>query len=268
MAVFKQHFGMKFNPFDKEVDSADLYVGVDLVELESRLKYMLENRGIFLLVGEPGSGKTSGLRRFADRLGPSLFRPCYISLTTVTVNDFYSELTSKLGEEPKYRKIDMFRQIQSAISNLYFEQRITPVIIADEMHMASTAILDDIRMLLNFKMDSLNPFVLIIAGQPAIRNKLALNICLPLKQRITAKYSMKGLTLPETHEYIKSRMTLAGVVREVFTDQAVSQLHSSSNGFPRNINNIVTASLIYCKWKNLDIVDEEVIYQANMELAV
>lgn len=266
--MFKQHFGMKFNPFDKEIESSNLYAGSDLKELESRLKYMLDTRGIFLLIGEPGSGKTTALRKFADGLGPSLYKPFYISLTTLTINDFYSGLASQLGEEPRYRKIDMFHQIQSAISSLYFEQRITPVIIADEMHQASTGILDDIRMLFNFKMDSLNPFVLIIAAQPLIRNKLALNTCLPLKQRICAKYSMKGLTLPETCEYIKSRMTLAGVTRDVFTEQAYAAIHSSSNGFPRNINNIVTACLMYCKWKGIDTVDDEVVYQANVELAV
>jgi type II secretory pathway predicted ATPase ExeA len=266
--MFKQHFGMKSNPFSKEISSSDMYEGNDLKELKSRLKYMLENRGIFLLIGEPGSGKTSGLKEFADALGPSLFKAFYISLTTVTVNDFYSELATVLGEQPKYRKIDMFNQIQSAISNLYFEQRITPVIIADEMHMASTGILDDIRILFNFRMDSINPFVLIISGQPHIKNKLALNMCLPLKQRIAAKYTMRGLSESETREYITSRMAIAGVVRDVFTQQAISQIHTSSNGFPRNINNIVTACFMYCKWKGLDTVDEEAVYQANVELAI
>jgi type II secretory pathway predicted ATPase ExeA len=266
--MFKQHFGMKSNPFDKEIDSADLYVGGDLRELESRLKYVLDTRGIFLLVGEPGSGKTTSLRKFADGLGPNLYRPVYISLTSVTVNDFYSELALKLGEQPRSRKIDLFNQIQSAIANLYFEQRITPVIIADEMHMASTTILDDIRMLFNFRMDSINPYMLVIAAQPLIRNKLALNTCLPLKQRIASKYSMKGLTEPETHEYINSRMAIAGVTRDVFTGQAITQIHSSSNGFPRIINNIVTACFMYCKWKKLETVDEEVVYQANIELAL
>jgi general secretion pathway protein A len=79
---------------------------------------------------------------------------------------------------------------------------------------------------------------------------------------------MKGLTETETREYIKSRMTLAGVTREVFTDQAIAQIHLSSNGFPRNINNIANACLMYCKWKNLENVDEEVVYQANAELAL
>ena len=131
--MFKQYFGMKTNPFDKDVDSAELYAGSDIKELDSRLKYMLDIRGIFLLVGEPGSGKTTALRKFKDSLGPSLYKAFYIKLTTVTVNDFYNALASELGEEPRYRKVDMFKQIQSAIASLYFEQRITPVIIADEL---------------------------------------------------------------------------------------------------------------------------------------
>jgi type II secretory pathway predicted ATPase ExeA len=69
------------------------------------------------------------------------------------VNDFYSALASSLGEQPRYRKIDMFHQIQSAIANLYFEQRITPVIIVDEIHMAPNTILDDLRMLFNSRTD-------------------------------------------------------------------------------------------------------------------
>jgi type II secretory pathway predicted ATPase ExeA len=117
-------------------------------------------------------------------------------------------------------------------------------------------------------MDSINPFVLILAGQPIIRNKLGLNLCLPLKQRIAAKYSMRGMTMEETRDYLNSRMTLAGVFRDIFTEQALAGIHTSSHGFPRNINNIVTTCLIYCKWKGLDIVDEEVVYQANVELAV
>ena len=211
--MFKQHFGMKLNPFDKDIETDSLYIGGDLKELDSRLKYMLENRGIFLLVGEPGSGKTAALRKFADELGPSLYKSYYLSLTTLTVNDFYSALSRLLGEEPKYRKIDLFHQIQSAISNLYFEQRVTPVIIADEMHMASTAILDDLRMLFNFRMDSVNPFVLVLAGQPLIRNKLALNMCLPLKQRVAARYSMKGMDASSRCFNIATLASLKGFIR-------------------------------------------------------
>jgi len=265
--MFKQFFGMKSNPFDKDVQAGDMYKGEDVKELESRLKFMLECRGIFLLVGEPGSGKTAALRRFTSGLGASLYRPLYLPLTTLTVNDFYSALAALLGESPKFRKIDMFRQIQAAIKVLYYEQRITPIFIVDEAHMASSAILDDLRMLFNFHMDSSSPYILILAGQPLIRNKLSLNMCLPLKQRIASRYSMKGLSLQETSEYLSTRMALAGVDRPVFTEQAVSGIHSCSNGFPRNINNIALHALMYCAWKKNDAVDEEAVYQANIEIS-
>ena len=266
--MFKQHFGMRFNPFDKDMEVDKLYSSKDIRELESRLKYMMENRGIFLLVGEPGSGKSTAVRRFAENLGPSLWRSCYLPLTTLTVNDFYGALCMMLGEAPRYRKIDMFMQIQRAIGTLYREQKITPVIIIDEIHMASIAVLDDIRMLFNFKMDSENPYVLILCGQPVIRNKLALNACYPLKQRIAVKYSMAGLDDEETKDYLKTRMELAGAREDVFTPQAMEQIHKISGGCPRTINNLAIHSLMYAAAKNADIVDEEAVYQANVELSI
>ena len=265
--MFKQFFDMKSNPFEKDVQGGDMYGGEDVREIDSRLKYMLECKGIFLLIGEPGTGKTAALRRFTSALGQSLYKPMYLSLTTLTVNDFYSALVTKLGETSRFRKIDMFHQIQTSITTLYNDQRITPVIIIDEAHMMSTAILDDLRMLFNFNMDSSTPFILILAGQSMIRNKLALNTCLPLRQRIAAKYTMKGLTLRETAEYLDTRMALAGVSRKVFTEPAVISIHSCSNGAPRTINNLAIQALTYCTWKKLNVVDEEAVLQANIEIS-
>ena len=254
------------NPFEKDIAVGDIYMSQDMKELDSRLKYMLNCRGIFLLVGEPGVGKTLGLRIFTNSLGPSLYKPLYLPLTTLTVNDFYRAFASMLGEDPRFRKIDMFRQIQAAITALYYDQRITPVLIVDEIHMASIAILEDLKMLFNFNMDSANPFIIILSGQSIIRNKLALNSCLPIRQRITAKYSMKGLTLQETSEYLRTRMELAGLTRQVFTEQAVSSIHSLSKGFPRTINNLATNALLFCASKKLDMADEEAVLQADLEL--
>lgn len=103
--MFKQHFGLKFNPFDKEIPTDKLYESRDLKELDSRLKYMLDNRGICLIVGEPGSGKSTGLRKFYETMSKSLYKPCYLPLTTLTVKEFYQALASLLGETPAYKKV-------------------------------------------------------------------------------------------------------------------------------------------------------------------
>jgi type II secretory pathway predicted ATPase ExeA len=266
--MFRQYFGLKFNPFDKEIPTDKLFESRDLMELDSRLKYMLENRGICLIVGEPGSGKSTGLRKFYESMSRSLYKPCYLPLTTLTVKDFYQALACLLGETPSYKKVTLFQQIQNSISNLYFEKRITPVIIVDEIHMTPSSVLDDMRIIFNFKVDSVNPFVLILSGQPSIRSKLSLNSCYPLRQRITMRYSMQGLTPEETAAYCVSRMKLAGSAREVFTPAALTAIHTTSGGFPRSVNNVALTALMYATAHRMDTVDEEAVYQANVETGI
>jgi len=264
--MFKQFFGLTFNPFDKEIEASNLYKSEDLKELDQRLKYMLENRGMGLIVGEPGMGKSTCLRKFAENANKSLYKVCYLPLTTLTVKDFYQAICIMLGCAKRYRKVDMFYEIQSAINSFYYDQRITPIFIVDEIHMASSQILDDLRILFNFKMDSANPFVLIMAGQPQIRNKLMLNTSYPLKQRIIMRYTMQGLKKEECTEYLLSRMKLAGCSKNVFTPTAIEAIGSVSNGAPRLINNIATAALMYSASKKIDSVDEEAVFQANIEI--
>ena len=264
--MFKQFFGLTFNPFDKEIEVDKLYQSQDLKELDQRLKYMLDNRGMGLIVGEPGMGKSTCLRKFVEDTNKSLYKPCYLPLTTLTVKDFYQAICIMLGCTKRYRKVDLFYEIQAAINALYYDQRITPLFIVDEIHMASSQILDDLRILFNFKMDSANPFVLILAGQPQIRNKLMLTTSYPLKQRIVMRYTMQGLKKEECVEYLSSRMKLAGCSREVFTPNAVEAIYNISNGAPRVINNVTTAALMYSATKRTDSVDEESVFQANIEI--
>lgn len=131
--MFTQQFDLKFNPFDKEIPTEKLFSSRDSKELDSRLKYMLDSRGICLLVGEPGSGKSTALRKLCDNLNRSLYKPCYLPLTTLTVKEFYQAMAALLGETPKYKKFNLFQQIQDCIYSMYYEQRITPVIIVDEL---------------------------------------------------------------------------------------------------------------------------------------
>lgn len=264
--MYRQFFGLRREPFDKDIDIKDLFISNDVREAESRLNYMTETKGIFLLIGEPGSGKTVVARRFADSLGTTLYKVCYLSLTTLTVNDFFSALVSMLGEQPRYRKIDMFRQIQSSIGELFYSQKITPVIIVDEIHMASVAILEDLRMIFSFKMDSADPYILLLAGQTHIRNKLVLNACLPLKQRIRLKYSMQGLSESESALYINQRMRSAGANDNVFTPEALASIHAATNGSPRNIGNLASHCLMYAAAKGYRAIDQDAVYQASQEL--
>lgn len=264
--MFTQFFGLKSNPFCKEIPTDDLFLSNDLMELNSRLKYLQQTRGIGLIAGEPGSGKSTALRKYVAELNPSLFRACYFSLSTVTVLEFYQGLALELGETPLHKKVALFHQIQDAISSMYFDRRITPVIVLDEIHLASTKLLEDLRLIFNFKMDSQNPFILILSGQPLIRNKLSMNIHAPLRQRLSIRYFMQGLKPSELKDYCSSRFELAGVHDNIFSDAAIEAINSVSGGFPRTINNIITNCLLLAYEKKQRHVDEEIVFQAQNEL--
>lgn len=266
--MFNQYFGLKYNPFSKEIDINDIYESADIKELYSRFKYIQSVRGIFMVIGEPGTGKSTALRRFAATMNPGLYRTCYFTLSTVTVMDFYRGLLTSLGEIPSSRKISMFQQIQQSIKTLYHDQKITPVIMLDEVHMLSNSILEDLRLLFSFNMDSENPYILILSGQTQLRNKLQLAVNTPLKQRISIKHVMQGLKKEELNQYLSTRLRLAGLSENIFTEAATEVIYASSKGIPRLVNNLATASLMYACSVKKNEIDEETVYQGQRDFDI
>lgn len=264
--MFMQFFGFRTNPFSKEIKTDNLFISEDCNELYSRLKFLEQVRGYGVLVGEPGTGKTTAIRRYLTSLPPSLFQSVYFPLATLTVREFIRELALSLGEEPSYRKGESIRKIQKAIANLYYERRITPVIVLDELHLASTAVLSELRLIFNFNMDSENPFIVILAGQPALRVVLSYNIHTPLRQRIALVHTMRGLAKEETSKYIESRLKMAGCTEPLFSESACAAIHSITNGWPRLVNSIATNCLLYVCENKQRHIDEQAVYYAQGEL--
>lgn len=267
--MFTQYFGLKFNPFVKEIEDKNLFESKESRELNSRLKVIKDTRGFFLLTAEPGTGKTASLRKFADTLNPNVYKVCYVAISTLTVMDFYRGLVISMDDEPRFRKIDMFKQLQSLITNHFTQRKITPVFILDEAHALSSKVLEDLQMVFNFKMDSINPFILIFSGHSLLRNKLHLSINQSLKQRITGNYHMVGLMKDELKDYVTSRLSIAGAVdANIFSENAIEALYSQTKGIPRILNNLITASLTCSASLKQNIVDEEVVFQASKDIEI
>ena len=267
--MFMQYFGLKYNPFTKELDEKDAFVSKDSKELISRLEYLKRTRGFFLLTAESGFGKTTQLRTFAASLNPGLYKVCYSALSSLTVMDFYRSLIIRMSEEPAYQKIMMFEQLQRLITASYYERKVTPVFILDEAQSLSSGVLEDLRMIFSFRMDSENPFITILAGNNTIRRKLQLSANQALRQRITGNYHMTGLLREELGDYIKSRLTLAGAADiNIFTETALESIFISTGGALRMINNLAAASMTCACSRNRNVVDDEIVYQADRDIEI
>ncbi len=170
--MIQAYFGLKKQPFPKEIKTEVMFETYDLKEAHARLQILKQNRGIFCLTGEPGSGKTSALRRFVENLNPQTHMHCYTPHATVNRSDLYRQLNNLLKLPSRIRKSDLFAQIQRTITELHERQGKTPVIILDEAHLMDHDTLQELIMITNFQMDSRVPFVLVLIGQPDLRDKL------------------------------------------------------------------------------------------------
>lgn len=236
-------YGMEFNPFLK--NSKELIVRThEYSEVLFRLDYLSKTRGFGLITGSPGRGKTTAIRSWACGLNPSLYKVIYSSLSTLTVQDFYRNLTLELGSQPAFRKPDNFRMIQEEITRLSIEKRRTPVIIIDEANYISNAVLNDLKLLFNFEMDSRDRAAVLLAGLPGLNSTLRLSIHEPFRQRIVMNYNMEGLSKEEGRQYIAEKLHGAGCRQTVFDDNALEAILNAADGTPRMINKLCNASLL------------------------
>ncbi len=258
---YTTRYGLEFNPFLK--NSKEILVETkEQKESLFRLDYLVKTKGFGLLTGSAGRGKTTIIRNWALGLNPSLYKVIYTSLSTLTANDFYRNLAQELGASPAFRKPDNFRMIQEEIARLALEKRKTPVIIIDEANYINNAILNDLKILFNFEMDSRDRAAILLAGLPKLNSTLNLSVHEPLYQRLVMNYNMEGLSKEEGRNYIHEKLKGAGCRQTVFMDAAIEAILNAADGTPRIINKLCNAALLIGDSSKSEVITAEIAMQA------
>jgi general secretion pathway protein A len=262
--MIQAYFGLKRIPFTKELSTSQMLDSFDFREATTRLQVLKQSRGIFCLTGEPGAGKTSVLRHFVSDLNPQTHVHCYTPHATVNRSDLYRQLNQLLKLPPRMRKSDLFEQLQRAIFELHDSQGKTPVIILDEAHLMDHDTLQELILITNFQMDSKVPFLLVLIGQPDLRETLKRRIHEPLNQRITLRYHMAGQqTDEETGDYVRHHLKIAGRTEALFEDPAMAILRQLGQGLPRKIGNLAHAAMTLAMVKRTQTVNADLVVQAS-----
>lgn len=255
--MIKVFFGLTDFPFKKEIDK--IFIPRQLEYLKIRCAHFLETQGMALLTGEVGSGKTTFIRHFLDSLNPNSHKYFYLSQTFRSVQSFFRSLAAALELRPKYLIDDLTSQIKSELIDVFRKQRLQPILVIDEAQNLSDTVLEEIRLLTNFRMDSKNYLSIFLLGHPVLKARLKLAPYAALKQRISFSYHLTGLEQDEIESYLAYRLKAAGRTKPIFTSEAVTLLFNYSKGLPRIINTLAHEALYLAASQEKTIVDETLI---------
>lgn len=240
----KCYYGLEGMPFSKEIPTKDLLELPSFDKATNKVKLLIEMKGIGILIGKSGTGKSCLIRKLMKDLNPGLYKPLYICHSSVTLFEFYTHLATVLGLEPAQRKAEMHRNIKDRILSLNRNDRIHPVLFVDEAHLLRNDILQEIRLLTNFEVDSFNALSVLLCGQEYLKMKFGLSILESLANSISISVKLSGLPKDETFAYIEKRLSIMGRQGPLFTKNAMALIHQASGGSLRTINLIADSAIM------------------------
>jgi general secretion pathway protein A len=244
--MYEQFFGLRERPFELTPDPRYLVLTESHLEALQNLEYGIGARkGMTLLVGEAGSGKTTVIRAAIARL-PVRVHCVHIHNPTLKPSEFVEMLAAHFGlsEAASLSKTKMLLELERMLLERRSRGEMTALVV-DEAQSLPLELLEEIRLLANIETDSGKLMSVIIAGQPELADRLNDVRLRQFKQRIGLRCELRPLSAKETAGYVAGRIRAAGGVgAQVFTRDAVALIYEHSRGLPRLISLIADNALL------------------------
>ena len=243
--MYREFYGLKELPFALTPDPRFIYFTPSHTEVMANLHYGIESgKGLVVVTGEVGTGKTTILRWMMQRLDRTVL-VAYVFNPRLTVPEFYQHITTLFDVKEWESKSELLIALGSTLESRH-ARGLRTVLIIDEAQGLSPYVLEEIRLLSNFESDTAKQLQIILTGQPELRDVLNQPDLRQLKQRVALRCEIKALpNVEETERYITSRLLVAGAERtDIFSPGAIDYIYRCSEGIPRQINNLCDNSML------------------------
>lgn len=267
--MYKEFFGLEDTPFTLTPDPRFIVFTPSYNEVLASLYYGLENaKGLIVLTGEVGTGKTTALRWILRRLDSSVLA-AYIFNPRLSIDEFYHNVTQMLGIKDWDNKAELLTEMGRVLEDRH-RRGLRTVLIIDEAHELSDYVLEEIRLLMNFESDNAKHLQIVLTGQPELREKLNQANLRQLKQRVALRCKMHSLpNVDEVERYITERLLIGGSEQpNIFTPGAIDYIFQCSEGIPRQINNLCDNSMLSAYAAGEQIIGRQIIEEVadNLDL--
>jgi general secretion pathway protein A len=243
--MYKEFYGLKELPFALTPDPRFIYFTPSHTEAMANLHYGIESgKGLIVVTGEVGTGKTTILRWMMQRLDRTVLVG-YIFNPRLTVPEFYQHVARLFDVQEWENKSELLFALGKTLEARH-ARGLRTVLIIDEAHGLSTSVLEEIRLLSNFESDAAKQLQIVLTGQPELRDVLNNPDLRQLKQRVALRCEIKPLpNIEETERYVKARLLVAGAARtDIFSPGAIDYIFRCAAGIPRQINNLCDNALL------------------------
>ena len=266
--MYKSYFGLKKNPFNVNPDPAYLYLTPQMRDTLDELTYGIETRkGLILLTGEAGTGKTTLVNHLLLWLGHQRARTAYIFNSHVDADQLFdfilADFDIPITAQAKANPLLVFNEWLLA----RYRAHDLVVLIVDESQGLPVHVLEEIRLLSNMETPNEKLLQIVLVGQPELEIKLKRPDLRQLQQRIALRCRTAPLSLHETSGYIEDRLHTAGARSDsVFSAEAVEAVHCYSRGIPRIVNLLCENALINAYVEQQRPISAALIEEAAREL--
>lgn len=244
--MYKTYFGLRERPFAIAPDPSFLFMSELHREALAHLLYGVKSdAGFVLLTGEVGTGKTTICRCLLEQI-PETSKVAYVINPRLSVVELLATICDEFGIEypPGNNSIKLFVDLINEYLLAAHAGGYKPVLIIDEAQNLSYELLEQVRLLTNLETNERKLLLIIMLGQPELRQKLFRPELRQLQQRITARYHLGPLSRRDTFSYINHRLDVAGAQRKLFKQSALRKIFKLSGGVPRLINLLCDRALL------------------------
>lgn len=257
-------------PFSNAPVSRFYYDSAQHSQALVRLMFALNAmKGLAILVGDIGAGKTTLARRLLDALDEKEYEAALLVIIhrDITSDWLLRRIAIQLGvESPDKDKLVLLSQLYRRLVEIY-EQGKKAVVLIDEAQMLDTReLMEEFRGLLNLEVPERKLLSFVFFGLPEIEDNLEQDA--PLAQRVALRVRLQPFDLPSTDAYIRHRLRMAGSTRQVFSRGAMELIHKASGGVPRLINTVCDNALLEGALSRAETIEDEMLRDVARNLGL
>jgi general secretion pathway protein A len=261
-------YQLREQPFSISVDNRFYFNSQQHAEALLRLKYAVEHRkGLAVIVGSVGTGKTTLARRMLDELDEDQYESALLVVihASITSEWVLRKIAIQLGvKNPSEAKADLLSQLYTRLVDIYESGKKAVVLVDEAQMLHDKEIMEEFRGILNIEYNSEKLITFIFFGLSELDETMSLDK--PLQQRIAIRYPLRSFSEEVTREYIQCRLEIAGARSPLFSGKSLSAIHYYSKGIPRLINTICDNALFEGFLIKRELIDEKMIQEIANDL--